>query len=392
MYITSMAQRKHLPNELVINNLDGFLLTPNMRKFIQDTQNETNHPSFLDDPRIFIALAILTTLLYYPTATIISAIAFCAGYVLHESKSLEEKVLVTETSQEQFKCRKKSAIQKLKLLPKTHPLYKPIKRLNTFIIRDFIESWYSVINVSGNNEFQKSVEVALEQLFCNLGQRLSRLNPAQIIVTITHTLSKHINEYRCFESTKLSLEDYISLHPNSILGAYRNKYTVIEQCRQISLKLLNCLLTESDASCRPLVNLLQEILSSTILLPVLENKLGNVDYINSILYEAITQKRDAVLDDEVTESVVSFESTATILKQALSNNEELQLFLKVEEGTGFKRFSEISNNGKRIFLNFVLENRTDSSLYQSKNTLQIPISKKIIWDEDLKLYIRILSN
>ncbi|KNC97986.1 hypothetical protein, variant [Spizellomyces punctatus DAOM BR117] len=147
------------------------------------------------------------------------------------------------------------------------------------IVRDFINNWYSNINHSGSTDFPEAVHASVRHVFIKLGTSTNEIRPTALALPVFQTIILHMREYRVFESSSLQLDEYLSRNPNSAFNLHRTKDQIFEHLRRLSMHLAVELLPRGDR-CSPMVfAFVQEILATSVLLPIVE-MCSDSDWIN----------------------------------------------------------------------------------------------------------------
>ncbi|KAL7274801.1 tRNA (guanine-N(7)-)-methyltransferase (tRNA(m7G46)-methyltransferase) [Rhizina undulata] len=200
------------------------------------------------------------------------------------------------------------------------PLYPPsfvisdsIDKVLDYILRDFINSWYSKVSQDPSFSIQvdKTIRHALEQLL----DRLHKVNMVEFVVgNIVPLLTAHLNDFSSAERTvrgkhlnnNLTESEELhlaiaakyregKLHPAASLGFSDMKIVQQDYLRKRLEKILSSVLPERERKSRAVGSLVREIVSCAILFPVL-GMLSDPDFWNQLV-EAIG---GAVLQDRKT--------------------------------------------------------------------------------------------
>ncbi|TPX56108.1 hypothetical protein PhCBS80983_g04783 [Powellomyces hirtus] len=168
---------------------------------------------------------------------------------------------------------------------------RDIEPLVDHIMRDFIDNWFQNINHSRSPAFPQAVREALEHGFLKLKDSLSttRLTP-QIILPVFQRVIAHLREYRALEASTLGLAEYQNRNPKSPFNAHRNRDDVISHLRVISMLLAVELLPRADKSSPVVFEFANEILATSVLLPIVE-MCSDPDWINQQLVSYLKRKQ-----------------------------------------------------------------------------------------------------
>ncbi|TPX57815.1 hypothetical protein SpCBS45565_g08145 [Spizellomyces sp. 'palustris'] len=161
-----------------------------------------------------------------------------------------------------------------------HPsVHNALEQFSGHIVRDFINNWYSNINHSGNMDFPEAVHTTVRHVFIKLGTSAKEIRPTALALPVFQTIILHMREYRAFESSSLQLDEYLSRNPNSAFNLHRTKDQVIEHLRRLSMHLAVELLPRGDKSSPIVFAFVQEILATSVLLPIVE-MCSDSDWVN----------------------------------------------------------------------------------------------------------------
>ncbi|KAJ8324223.1 Sorting nexin-20 [Batrachochytrium dendrobatidis] len=164
-----------------------------------------------------------------------------------------------------------------------------IDKLISYIVRDFINGWYVKLNHSNSQEFPEAIHVSLREAFVTLGLSASKMNPVNLVLAVIGVVLTHLREYKHFESTQLSLDEYIQQHPKSVFCRCSTPEQVNEHLRDLSMRISIHILPRADRSSSVVFGIVREILATTVLLSVV-NKFSDPDWLNMTLLNALKPK------------------------------------------------------------------------------------------------------
>ncbi|KAI8924172.1 PXA domain-containing protein [Entophlyctis helioformis] len=164
-----------------------------------------------------------------------------------------------------------------------------LDRIISYIVRDFIDGWYTRVNHSRSTEFPDSVTVSLREAFTTLGFMGSRLNPATLVLSLIKTILTHVREYRFLEASGQSLADYRASNPRSVFNRIVTDADVHEHLRDLAMRISIHILPRADRSSSVVFSIVREIVATSVLLPIV-NKFADPDRINEMLLGALQKK------------------------------------------------------------------------------------------------------
>lgn len=151
---------------------------------------------------------------------------------------------------------------------------KPVqKALNYFVERltkAFISQWYANLNKSGSKEFEKCIYSVIMQASHNLVKYAGiRILDVTTLITFgfTNAFIVHVREYRRFEESKLSVEQFLKLPEIMESSKYEfgNVSSEVVYLQNHASLLLDRLLPKAESGSILVHSLLKEIVASQIL-------------------------------------------------------------------------------------------------------------------------------
>ncbi|KAI8867448.1 hypothetical protein GQ42DRAFT_55620 [Ramicandelaber brevisporus] len=149
-----------------------------------------------------------------------------------------------------------------------------LSRLVVYTLRDFVHYWFDPLNVTGNDEFTSSMRSSMVH-FLNQLFALLLNDPAELAVVLSmaasNTLVVHLRESRPYESSGMSLDEFVRSAPESPLAELVDLKKQREQLRRISGMLVDRLAPKDDANNEAISAFLVEIFATSILEPTIES-------------------------------------------------------------------------------------------------------------------------
>ncbi|KAJ3261558.1 Intermediate filament protein [Boothiomyces macroporosus] len=252
---------------------------------------------------------------------------------------------------EEANAKFKESIENRVLYPRPEAVSPELEAvLNKFIsniVRDFINGWYNNFNVSKKTDFPDAIQSALFDSFVTLGNSARKINPTNLILSTMESVIQHVKEYREFDMSGLDMQDYLKMKPESRFNRFNSRKAVVDHLCEQSMKLIIHILPRADRNSPALFAIVQEIVATTVLLPIID-KITNPDFINESLLNALKKKT------EQTKTVQSQGKTS--LNQIIENegnlfdfqsflNDEnlfkLNLFIDIQEARKMDKLQDI---------------------------------------------------
>ncbi|KAI8903313.1 PXA domain-containing protein [Gorgonomyces haynaldii] len=148
-----------------------------------------------------------------------------------------------------------------------------LKELVDYIVRDFIWNWYQRLCHSKSQEFPNAVREGLLQVFVSLGMALSQVHPTMLLLSIGQTLNGFVKEYRQFQDTEQTMEQFLLEHPKSRLNGFKTEQMVLDHLRDLSMRIAVSLLPRQDRQSPILFAVVREIVATSVLWPLVRGKL-----------------------------------------------------------------------------------------------------------------------
>lgn len=204
------------------------------------------------------------------------------------------------------------------LLPHVPPLLRPgLRRLVQLILRDFVRSWHARLlpphdppeERDSANSFPVAVETVLLTLIDTLSSRAQQLDLERLLINLIPILTTHIAAFRTAEITlhgtmpdphsttptstnpATGQDDLFlakayadgTLHPAvSSLSSLSSRPTELRHLDTLLGRLFGALLPAPEANCQILVMSLRDLLSGTVVQPLVE-MLSDPDFVNQLL-------------------------------------------------------------------------------------------------------------
>ncbi|RKP03320.1 hypothetical protein CXG81DRAFT_17169 [Caulochytrium protostelioides] len=154
------------------------------------------------------------------------------------------------------------------------------------IVRDYVHSWFARINYSGVPEFPLACEGALQDMLLRLGQALGRVETASTLLPVVQILIVHIREYRAFEASAQTLQDYLATHAMSSFALHMDDQAIYSHLRHLAYLLARRTLPENEVKSTVILSFIKEVLG-TSLLSTLVNTIADPDWINRLIIKLV---------------------------------------------------------------------------------------------------------
>jgi sorting nexin-25 len=191
-------------------------------------------------------------------------------------------------SREVAALRARQTYKKTALYPESAKVSSTLNQVLAYIIRDFVDSWYS--SISKNPAFSNEVDKALRHALLNIRDRLTSLDLAETLTTrLVPILTAHFRDFhdaeRAVRGKKLNrsvteseeLDLVIAskyregkLHPAATLAFSDIKTTQQDYLRKTVFKILPKVLPENLLASRAVATIIREIVACAVLFPVMQ--------------------------------------------------------------------------------------------------------------------------
>ena len=364
-------------------------------------------------------IAIFLLLLYiYPRSTIFliaCLTSFCFGLLFSESLvSTSGQFSLVENHyndriQPFLKNQKQVVTPKISLefdindLPLEPTLLNEVEKFAEYVVRDFInELFYNKINHSKSSDFPDSVIQGLKMVMLKLG--VCQVNPTDLLLALFRVLISHVKEYKKFDLTLLDMKDYLETNLHSKFHRLKDRDSLIHHLREISMKLCVYLLPKSERSSLCGFAIVQEILATTVLLPILE-KISQPDLINSALLSLLMMEKNEMESSvqsekgflnrklRIDEALSSIKSKISFIEERIAQNnvdsflvdEKIQyqgLFDELQElqgqeqihSTPLNKYLDLKNCS--VLVRYVSESESSVFLQSSRNCFVIDLASE----------------
>ncbi|KAI8899756.1 PXA domain-containing protein [Globomyces pollinis-pini] len=245
------------------------------------------------------AFALLPILYYFPKFTIWSFFSFCAfilGILFKEAvvdhnggfglveQHYKDRLSYLKPSTEKIPV----AVSQLSHSDEEidPELNEELNKFISYIIRDFIDSWYVNLNTSKSRDFSDSVHFTIHEAFLTLGFAGSKINHTDLLLSIMHVIILHVREYKAFDATGLDMQDYLIKFKNSRFRKFASREMIIENLCNQSMKLSLLLLPRADKNSPAVFAIVREILATKVLLPLID-KVTDPNWLNETLLNTL---------------------------------------------------------------------------------------------------------
>ncbi|KAJ3323955.1 hypothetical protein HDV06_000931 [Boothiomyces sp. JEL0866] len=227
--------------------------------------------------------------------------------------------------------------------------------LNKFIsniVRDFINGWYNNLNVSKKTDFPDAVHSAIFDSFVTLGNSARKINPTNLILSTMESVIQHVKEYREFDLSGLDMQDYLKVKPESRFNRFNSRKAIVDHLCEQSMKLIIHILPRADRNSPALFAIVQEIVGTTVLLPIID-KITNPAFINESLLNALKKKNETanlkIHEKSQLQQILENEGTAFDFQSYLSDEYlyVLNLYQDMQEAKATDTLEGFVSNIKR---------------------------------------------
>ena len=189
------------------------------------------------------------------------------------------------------------------------PLTNVVNQLLDYIMRDFISSWWTPINLHHDTTFEKLARERLNVVFLNVQKILLNQERNDIVMStlygVANTLIIHMRECRAFEESELSMDDYVTENPQSPFAQLLSKEEQHCQLRGLSQTFLKRTLPNADRNSLLLMSLFKELLATFLFGGILDS-LSDPDFLNCWIIDLLSDK-------EKTKAISSTVSAAAVV-------------------------------------------------------------------------------
>ncbi|KAJ3184420.1 hypothetical protein HDU85_001725 [Gaertneriomyces sp. JEL0708] len=147
---------------------------------------------------------------------------------------------------------------------------KEVDQVVTYIVRDFVRYWYDGLNHSKSDGFPSAVGKCLKHALVEVIRRVKGLQPVWVMTTIGTTLRIYLKEFRVYEDSKMDLDTFVRRNPESCLARYDTTEKVVRALRDLAMQMAVRTLPRADRSSPLVFELLNEVVATSVLMPVVE--------------------------------------------------------------------------------------------------------------------------
>ncbi|CAO3596570.1 unnamed protein product [Absidia cylindrospora] len=186
------------------------------------------------------------------------------------------------------------------------PLTKSVDQLLGYFYRDFVHSWWNSLQSSYDEDFEKTVKGRLNSAVTNVEKTLLKQERNDIVMAIMYglanTLIIHMRECRTYETSGISMDDYVVENPHSPFAQLLSKKEQHQQLRGLSNTILKRILPPADMNSRVVNIMLKELLATHLFGNILAS-CSDPDFINGWIVEYLSDpsnKSSDVVDSDST--------------------------------------------------------------------------------------------
>ncbi|OAC99256.1 hypothetical protein MUCCIDRAFT_84197 [Mucor lusitanicus CBS 277.49] len=198
------------------------------------------------------------------------------------------------------------------------PLTIVVNQLLDYVMRDFISSWWTPINVHHDPTFERLARERLNVVFLNVQKILLNQERNDIVMStlygVANTLIIHMRECRAWEESELSMDDYVVENPQSPFAQLLSKEEQHRQLRSLSQTFLKRTLPTADRDSLLLMSLFKELLATFVFGGILDS-LSDPDFLNCWIIDLLSDKNKS-------KSITSTVSAAAVILTADDNHVE----------------------------------------------------------------------
>ncbi|KAL9554949.1 hypothetical protein PS6_003122 [Mucor atramentarius] len=226
---------------------------------------------------------------------------------------LERSLSYKEQTLEQFSDSLEPAKQVELYYP---PLTIVVNQLLDYVMRDFVSSWWTPINVHHDLTFERLARERLNVVFLNVQKILLNQERNDIVMStlygVANTLIIHMRECRALEESELSMDDYVIENPQSPFAQLLSKEEQHRQLRGLSQTFLKRTLPTADRDSLLLMSLFKELLATFLFGGILDS-LSDPDFLNCWIIDLLSDK-------DKSKSIASTVSAAAVVLTADDNS------------------------------------------------------------------------
>ncbi|KAI9001928.1 PXA domain-containing protein [Gaertneriomyces semiglobifer] len=219
--------------------------------------------AFLFSPRLFVYLLVLA---------VVAAVAYIYGAqsVEHGDEHKDAKLdehrwdAVAGPSYDEYEG---DDWERVVLTPAAE---KEVNQVVTYIVRDFVRYWYDGLNHSKSDGFPSAVGKCLKHALVEVIRRVKGLQPVWVMTTIGTTLRIYLKEFRVYQDSKMDLDTFVQRNPESCLARYDTTEKVVRALRDLAMQMAVRTLPRADRSSPLVFELLNEVVATSVLMPVVE--------------------------------------------------------------------------------------------------------------------------
>jgi len=196
-------------------------------------------------------------------------------------------------------------------------------------VKNYIDKWWVKLNHSNNTEFTDDIKIVLNKAFSKINLYSRNVSITSLIIPIFNHLIEQMQLYREYEEAGLPPNVYIKRFSNSKLTKYTSKESEMKILRDLGSIIANQVLEPKEKECHAVFSFIQEIMATTVLLPVVE-KLSDPYFFNNLIYTKLgdnskpkkkAQKLSVLQDNNLNKksSQVSLDSSMSFDNNSQSN-------------------------------------------------------------------------
>ncbi|ORX88280.1 hypothetical protein BCR32DRAFT_288786 [Anaeromyces robustus] len=198
--------------------------------------------------------------------------------------------------------------------------------LDNFLIdfnKNFIDKWWVKLNHSNTKEFNDDITFVLNEAFSIMNLYARNVSITSLIVPIFNHLIEQMQLYREYENSGLTPSAYLQKHSYSKLSKYSTRDSEIKILRDLGALIVNQVLDTKEKNCQTVFTFIQEIMATSVLLPVVE-KLADPYFINNLIYTKLGDNPKSKKKPTQKHSLshkLSKKNSQLSIKSTISNND-----------------------------------------------------------------------
>ncbi|XP_074646069.1 sorting nexin-14-like [Tubulanus polymorphus] len=179
------------------------------------------------------------------------------------------------------------------------------EELLSLVLKNFVYTWYR--DISDNEAFVDELRASMRFMAAILYRRLKKIDlPTLVTEKMINAGVKHLHYYleelkKGGKNSDIQQAIFESLGTNLHI-AVRNRNTELDYLRKLIESLFPYILSKQSLRCRSLCSLLSEILSGSVLLPLMD-LLADPDIINKLILLLIDESPPPVCNDPLSDDV-----------------------------------------------------------------------------------------